>query len=186
MKGLSLRQPWCDTVFFGGKDIENRTAWSGSAFRGPLILHAAKGMTMQDYEDVVHFLKIKGLTYAPPPRKEVIRGVLRGVTTVVDVVMPGGLRHAGPGYKPSQSSRLPHPRGKDVFYMGEFALVLEKTRVFADPIPFSASLGFFEIPEALVETALTAVGYEVPKAPPPKDPVQLSLIGATGRTGYRP
>lgn len=49
MKAISIRQPWCWAILNAGKDMENRQ-WP-TRFRGPVLLHAAKGMTRDEYED---------------------------------------------------------------------------------------------------------------------------------------
>jgi hypothetical protein len=47
MKALSIRQPWAWLIVNGYKDIENRS-WA-TKFRGPVLIHAAKGMTGAEY-----------------------------------------------------------------------------------------------------------------------------------------
>jgi hypothetical protein len=54
MKALSIRQPWAWAIFYAGKRIENRT-WSTN-YRGPLLIHAARGMTSREYCDAVQFM----------------------------------------------------------------------------------------------------------------------------------
>lgn len=49
MKVLSIRQPWTYCIMSMGKDIENRT-WP-MKFRGRVLLHAAQGMTRDEYEE---------------------------------------------------------------------------------------------------------------------------------------
>lgn len=53
MKALSIRQPWAWAIIHAGKDIENRS-WSTS-YRGAVLIHAAKGMTKDEYEDFTSF-----------------------------------------------------------------------------------------------------------------------------------
>lgn len=43
MKALAILQPWAWAIIHAGKDIENRS-WP-STYRGPLLIHASKGMT---------------------------------------------------------------------------------------------------------------------------------------------
>ncbi len=50
MKGLTLTQPWATLVANGAKRIETRS-W-GTAYRGPLLIHAAKGFPA-DARDLV-------------------------------------------------------------------------------------------------------------------------------------
>ena len=44
MKALSLTQPWADAILEQGKRIENREKWTACKYRGPVLLHAAKGL----------------------------------------------------------------------------------------------------------------------------------------------
>lgn len=47
MKTLSIRQPWAWLILHAGKDVENRD-WP-TKVRGPILIHAAKGMTRAEY-----------------------------------------------------------------------------------------------------------------------------------------
>jgi len=65
MKALSIRQPWAWLIVNGYKLVENRS-WH-SSYRGPLLIHAGKGMTNYEYEDAYNlaarldlFLPFKG------------------------------------------------------------------------------------------------------------------------------
>ncbi len=53
MMALTLRQPWAHAVVHLGKSLENRR-WN-THFRGTFLIHAAKGMTLGEYEDAVDF-----------------------------------------------------------------------------------------------------------------------------------
>lgn len=53
-KAISIRQPWAWAIVHAGKDIENRD-WS-TRFRGPVAIHAAKGMGKSEYTDAAHFI----------------------------------------------------------------------------------------------------------------------------------
>lgn len=48
MKALSIRQPWAWAIVNAGKRVENRT-WE-TRYRGPILIHAAKGVTKREYE----------------------------------------------------------------------------------------------------------------------------------------
>lgn len=64
---LSVRQPWAWAIIHAGKDIENRTdgsvrSGSMSDYVGKRIaIHAAKGMTRDEYEDAFDFMKMMGV-----------------------------------------------------------------------------------------------------------------------------
>lgn len=86
LKALSLRQPWAWLVIHGGKDIENRR-WN-TRLRGPILLHAAKGMTRDEYLDAVHFARGEGFERPLPSFTELDRGGLVGATTITGVLPP--------------------------------------------------------------------------------------------------
>ncbi|TAL72858.1 MAG: hypothetical protein EPN79_02110 [Burkholderiaceae bacterium] len=102
MMAISIRQPWAWLIVrpdlhdddrlaaaFEGelKDIENR-GWSTN-YRGPLLLHAAKGMTRDEYEDAQDPLwSVGGPTIELPPMSELQRGGIIGKATLVDCVPP--------------------------------------------------------------------------------------------------
>jgi len=54
MKAISIRQPWAWLIVNGYKDIENRS-WP-TKFRGRVLIHASKGMTRAEYDDVEDYL----------------------------------------------------------------------------------------------------------------------------------
>lgn len=53
MIALSIRQPWASLILKAHKDIENR-CWP-TKVRGRILIHAAKGMTWNEYEDAIAF-----------------------------------------------------------------------------------------------------------------------------------
>lgn len=152
MKALSLRQPWIDAVLNGGKRIENRLAWNNCSHRGPLLLHAAKVMTRDDWEQAHQWAVHKGLTWRPPPGTPfapagspkhwntpwLVFGAIVGRCDVVDVIFPGGVRRS-----PAGAILGPHPRRDDPWYMGGFALVLDNVHSFGLPTYCAGMLGLF-------------------------------------------
>ena len=86
MKALSVRQPWAWLIVNGHKDIENRT-WA-TRHRGPFLIHASKGMTATEYEDVCSFLaadaRLRHLNHILPLPKELERGGIVGQATLTD------------------------------------------------------------------------------------------------------
>ncbi|MFU6893283.1 ASCH domain-containing protein [Pseudomonas aeruginosa] len=78
MKALSIRQPWAWLIVNGHKDIENRS-WP-TRFRGPVLIHAAKGMTGTEYNDAYFFALDQGITI--PHFNDLERGGIVGVATV--------------------------------------------------------------------------------------------------------
>lgn len=70
MKALSLTQPWAWAMVHAGKQIENRSRSDGRMpdicrHRGPILLHAAKGMTLADYNSAAAFMAELGIPCPP-------------------------------------------------------------------------------------------------------------------------
>jgi hypothetical protein len=83
---LSLRQPWAWMVVHGGKTIENRR-WN-TARRGPVLIHAAKGMTRAEYDDAVDFAADVNPELVVPPRADLLFGGIVGRARIVGVHAP--------------------------------------------------------------------------------------------------
>lgn len=139
MKALSIRQPWLDAILAGEKRIENRVAWRGSKQRGPILLHAAKGMTRLEYNEAIAFMMEREIKWRPRLPEALERGAIMGRAVVSDVIYNGGLDATG----------AQHPLAYDRWYMGGFALVLSDVERFDKPIPFRGMLGFFPGPDVL-------------------------------------
>lgn len=123
-KALSIRQPWAWLIVNGHKDIENRS-WA-TRFRGPVLIHAAKGMTRQEYEDAADFAYFGCGVHQMPTFEQMQRGGIVGMATVVDCV-PAERR----------TSRW-HMEGCNGFALRG-----------AQPLPFTSMagrLGFFDVP----------------------------------------
>lgn len=150
---LSVRQPWAWAIFHG-KDIENRT-WQavnrGLKQRGRIAIHAAKGLTRDEYEDAAEFMR--GLGVICPPAADLARGGIIGSVEVVDVV-----RH-------SDSPWFIGPRG----------LVLRDPRPCAF-VPAIGALGYFEWRPADASVVPAPARWMLPQpprlAPPERPPEQ--------------
>lgn len=99
--GLSLRQPWAWLVVHGltrkdgtreRKDLENRV-W-GSNYRGPFLIHAAKGMTRREHDEAIEWIAdqlgmgIRDQVECFPRFEEYVRGAIVGIATVTDCIRP--------------------------------------------------------------------------------------------------
>jgi len=132
MKAISIRQPWAWLIVHAGKDIENRT-WA-TRYRGPVLIHAAKGMTREEWEDTWTFAQGSGASpkalAAGVTRDTIARGGFVGIADLIDCV-PAACR----------VSR---------WHMdGCFGFKLANVR----PLPFTpfkGALGLFEVPEGTV------------------------------------
>lgn len=123
MKALSIRQPWAWLIVNGHKDIENRT-WH-TRFRGPVLIHAGKGMTRDEYVDAANFALELGVKV--PWFGDLERGGIVGIAEIVDC-----------------TSSHPSP-----WFVGPYGFVLRD----AKPLPFmpcKGELGFFEVPDWVI------------------------------------
>lgn len=128
---LSVRQPWAWLIthpeFGSVKDIENRT-WATN-FRGPVWIHASKGMTKAEWCDAYAFVA-DSIPPGPGPASFLEiplfddpcyqRGGIIGKAEIVDCVT----------------------RSSSPWFVGPYGFVLRN----AEPVPFrpcKGSLGFF-------------------------------------------
>lgn len=121
---LSIRQPWAHCIMHLGKDTENRD-WP-TRLRGRICIHAAKGMTRDEYDDcmgVIRHVNVhRPFAEIPivPSRETITRGGIIGTVEIVDCV---------------RDSDSP-------WFFGRFGFVLRDPR----PVPFiplKGALGFF-------------------------------------------
>lgn len=139
MKALSVRAPWWWAILHG-KPVENRDWYTG--VRGRVALHASKFWRIDeisdDWEDVKDMGAKDNLHLPLPVGNEAARnlytamrdagGCIVGTVEIVDCV-----RH--------------HP---SAFFVGEYGFVLRNPVTLPKPVPFKGALGFFEVPDALV------------------------------------
>lgn len=118
---LSIRQPWAWAIVAGHKDIENRTTFAvnkGDMEPRDICIHAAKGMTQDEYFSTSEFMFSMGIICPSPDL--LLRGGIIGVCTVIDVVK----EHDSP------------------WFFGPRGLVLTSQREI-EPIPSTGALGYF-------------------------------------------
>jgi hypothetical protein len=126
---LSIRQPWAWAIIHADKDIENRS-WR-TKMRGPVYIHAAKGMTQAEYKNFIDFVGDRFRFIFPGPSatplpEELLRGGIIGQAELVDCVTA----HASP------------------WFTGPFGFVLHNARALPFR-PLKGELGFFVVePEA--------------------------------------
>ncbi|MDD2707543.1 MAG: ASCH domain-containing protein [Verrucomicrobiae bacterium] len=121
MIALSIRQPWAWLIMSAGKDIENRN-WL-TKYRGPVLVHAAKGMTEDEYYEAVAFVAEEvDPSISIPNMEELQRGGIVGKVDIVDCAT-------------SSPSR---------WFVGKYGFVLAEPH----PLPFfpcRGALGFFNV-----------------------------------------
>lgn len=125
MIALSIRQPWAWLILHGGKDIENRD-WPTKR-RGRVLVHAAKGMTLDEWGDAWTFshgsganpkAAAAGLTF-----KTIERGGIVGSVEIVDCVEDSDSR----------------------WFMGRYGFALRDPQALPFT-PWRGQLGFFDVP----------------------------------------
>ncbi len=166
MKILSLRQPWAHAVLYFGKTLENRR-WS-TRFRGEFLIHAAKGMTVAEYEDAEDFIvdtlwgDLDGATmyarreaYAADFRSRGHRGGIVGVARLVDVispcVLPSDACVSGTLFECDHKWHMPE----------QYAFVLEGIRPLPF-VPYKGELGFFNVPDDVARKAMGGQSCSAP------------------------
>lgn len=124
MKALSIRQPWAWLIVNGFKPVENRT-WE-TFYRGPVLIHAGKGMTAADYEACQIFMAgeptMRTVLDVLPAPADLQRGGIVGRAEVVACIR----QHESP------------------FFTGPFGHVMANAR----PLPFApvkGALGYFNV-----------------------------------------
>ena len=124
---LSIRQPWVELIFNHGKDIENRD-WRTNV-RGKILLHAAKTNNKTQISDALQWCK-QAVGVSPEIDPAVIPfGCIVGHVDLVDCV---------------EQSESP-------WFVGEFGFVLRNPVAFAKPIPYRGQLGFFDVPDSVLQ-----------------------------------
>ena len=135
---LSIRQPWAWAIINEGKDIENRS-WS-TRIRGPICIHAAKGMTNAEWDEAMDFIDQSfpkplasqvGRRRSASGSTDARRGGIIGTVDIVDCV---------------ERSRSP-------WFFGRFGFVLENVQP-VDFIPVRGALGFFDWRKNVTELLL--------------------------------
>ena len=129
MLAISVRQPWAWLIIHAGKDIENRS-WP-TKVRGRVLIHAAKGMTHDEYAEAVEVAMVARA--GTPPAQRVImpsfnampRGGIIGSVEIVDCVTES----ASP------------------WFFGRCGFVLRNPHPLAFR-PFRGALGFFSVSDA--------------------------------------
>lgn len=156
MKALSLRRPWPWAVFSLDKDIENRDWYT--SYRGPLAIHAAKGLTRDEMRGATGFFREIG---AVGPEDELpwdtfeVGGIV-GVCKLTDIIDYGCLPR----------SQKPHPKAESRWYMGSFGFVLEERRAIPF-VPCRGMMGLFDLPITVDRAVRDAVAKLPPKASTP-------------------
>lgn len=130
MKALSLTQPWATLVVSGAKLFETRS-WT-TRYRGPLLIHAAKGFPRyaRDFAISVLGLSPENLHFGSIIGRVDLKNIYRA-EEIAPTLTARELLYGG-------------------YMMGRWAWELTNAVIFDDPIPCKGSLGVFEVGVPLV------------------------------------
>lgn len=126
---ISVRQPWAWAIIHAGKNIENRGPVAlrhmglSKDSRMALAIHAAQGMTRDEYEDARDFMASIGVVCPAPA--DLVRGAIIGEVRVEGVVT----KSASP------------------WFFGPRGIVMAEARA-VEPIRCAGALGLFRWREA--------------------------------------
>lgn len=153
MKALTLTEPWASLVAIGAKRIETRN-WA-TAYRGPIAIHAAKGMTEADLAIAQSAVYREALKASPFYWDSALvkhafhhtRGKVIATGRLVGCFLIG--RNSG-GYvdliaSDGQTERVPNdelPFGG--YEPGRYGWVIVDVGRIPDPIPARGALGLWE------------------------------------------
>ena len=125
---LTIRQPWAHFIFDLPrdlrKDVENRS-WP-TKVRGRVWLHAAKGMTCEEYDSARDFaiqeVGVPAIEIAHA--NELPKGVILGSARILDCI--------------TESS--------SGWFVGEYGFMLMDPIKLKKPVPCAGALGFWRVP----------------------------------------
>lgn len=150
---LSVRQPWAHALVMGWKAVENRS-WRAPnpalKFRGPVAIHASRGLTRHEYDEAAEFFDEMG--FECPAACDLLRGGIVGAGVIVDIV------------KTFDSPWFFGPRG----------LVIADAEP-VDFIPCAGALGFFEWERGRTDEVPAPARWMRPRPAAPASP-QGSLL----------
>jgi hypothetical protein len=157
---LSVRQPWAWAIIHAGKDVENRSNGAVRYMdftRTPRIaIHAAKGMTREEYEAAAEFMDSIGVTC--PHAVDLPRGSIIGAVSVVGLVS----------------------KSTSKWFFGPRGLILKNPKACA-PVPSVGALGLFKWSEADPSIIPAPAQWMRPARPKSKPLDRANLFEATGR-----
>jgi len=151
---ISVRQPWAWAIIAGHKPVENRSVGAvrhmenrQSLRKGYVIaVHAAKGMTREEYEGAANFMRTRGVVCPPPA--DLLRGGIIGTVRTVGVV--------------ANREKCPSP-----WFFGPRGILIEDAKP-CDFIPVVGALGLFKWEPAGEEIVPKPAKWMLPPKAPAK------------------
>lgn len=160
MKALTLTQPWATLVAKGDKHIETRS-WS-TTYRGPLAIHAAKGLPkswreLRSDPFVETLLPLVGINASGAPNIDWLpRGAIVATCLLVDVVSTVAAESALNLVvdRGDSSGRAARELAFGDYTRGRLAWLLECVAQIEEPLPARGALSLWETePHPVLELA---------------------------------
>ncbi len=133
MRALSLTQPWASAIMLGNKRVETRS-W-GTAFRGQIAIHAAKGFPKWARAFAITEHALNRLPTRLP------MGAIIGVATIQQVVRTEEIV--------GTISAIERLYGD--YSCGRFGWVLSDVMALPEPIACRGALSLWQVPAAIEE-----------------------------------
>lgn len=133
MLALTIKQPWASLIIHHGKDIENRT-WP-TKVRGRIAVHSSGRLEAREIQLAVEVAwKLKPSSLQTSALNAIGRaprdiGVIIGTVEIVDCVV----------------------WANSPWFSGPYGFVLRDPIILPEPIPFKGALGFWKVPDGLIE-----------------------------------
>lgn len=143
MRILTVRQPWAWAIIHGGKTVENRVRNIAGGYRGPVAIHAAKGLG--PWNETEGALQAVHLLTGVDARPQLVNGPRGAIIGAVDLVGVHSFAECD-RYPVGMCSPWAEP---DAWHM-----VLANPRPLAEPIPYRGALGLRNL--AVNDPATTA------------------------------
>jgi hypothetical protein len=156
MKALSLTQPWASLVQRGSKSVETRSWYT--AYRGPLVIHAAKGYPGWCKETAAEPAFRVGLGCQLDPL-DLPRGVGLCVCSLIACVKTTEIDKLNVLGHRIQVNEITFGD----FSPGRWAWALKHEYDFADPIPAVGALGLWEWEHGVNQAKLKSSSGEMGK-----------------------
>jgi len=153
MKCLTLTEPWALLVAIGAKRIETRS-W-GTSYRGPLAIHAAKGLTKWAKQFMMEPVCCKAVAslgfmaraWCPAYPLGAVIATCKLIDCVQMRELSYGLDGQPVGIIGQYTNMLtdrPNERELGEYSVGRYAWILSGVQCFEKPIPATGALGLWE------------------------------------------
>lgn len=149
MRAITIQQPYAHLIVTPQEElpegaimkrVENRV-WS-TEIRGTIAIHAGISRVWFKYGDWPGYIHVKGTRFRPP--EEMVFGAIVGTVDLVEVFHINEI--CGVDLPDEWAWLIDHDHTN-----GPYCFVLDNVKRFEKPIPCKGQLGFWNVPEDVVE-----------------------------------